>query len=170
MGHSSSDLSDLLGPEEIEPIAAAIPAIMGEAELSSFLGLSSSRIRTLAADGVFVRSGRGRFDVAVSIRRYVARLQDGAARAGRPSEGGEDLKAEKLRLTAAQREAQELKNAVTRGDLVSAEDVKQGWASILTDVRAGVLAVPARLIELSPDQRSKLDLEIRLALERLSHG
>ena len=174
MGSSATDLSHLLGTEKIEPVASAIPATMSEAELSSFLALSSSRILTLAADGVFVRSSRGRFDVAVSIRRYVARLQEGAARAGRPPDAGsDDLKAEKLRLTRAQADKEEARVKREAGDLVEAEAVTREWAGILRDLRNALLAVPSRcgavLPHLTATDTATLDREIRKALEGLAN-
>ncbi|MFN4153642.1 MAG: DNA packaging protein [Paracoccaceae bacterium] len=170
---SGTNLALLLGDDATPPAVspqAPIPATLGEAEVSRLLGIGASRLRTLARDGVAVRVGNGTYDVRATLARYLEQLRTHAARAGRAPEGGDEYKAERVLLVAAQREAQEMKNAVMRGDLVSAEDVTQGWASILTDVRAGVLAVPARLADLTPDQRGKLDAEIRLALERLSHG
>ena len=172
MGYSSSDLSDLLSDEKIEPVASAIPGTMTEAELSNFLSLSSSRIRTLAADGVFFRSGRGRFDVATSIRRYVARLQEGAAR--RTNEGGEELKAEKLRLTRAQADKEETRVKREAGELVEAEAVTRQWATILRDLRNALLAVPSRcgavLPHLTATDTATLDREIRKALEAVANG
>ena len=174
MASRATDLTSLLSTDKIEPVASVIPATMSEAELSSFLGLSSSRIRTLAADGVFVRSGRGRFDVAVSIRRYVARLQEGAARAGRPPDGGDDLKAEKLRLTRAQADKEETRVKREAGELVEAEAVAREWASILRDLRNALLAVPSRcgavLPHLTATDTATLDREIRKALEALANG
>lgn len=174
MGYSATDLSELLGGTKVEPVASAIPATMAEAELSAFLGLSSSRIRTLAADGIFVRSSRGRFDVGISVRNYVARLQEGAARAGRPSEGGDDLKAEKLRLTRAQADKEETRVKREAGDLVEAEAVTREWASILRDLRNALLAVPSRcgavLPHLTATDTATLDREIRKALEAVANG
>lgn len=175
MASSATDLSDLLGTDKIEPVASSIPSTMAEADLASFLGLSSSRIRTLAGDGVFVRSGRGRFDVAVSIRRYVARLQEGAARAGRPPDAGsDDLKAEKLRLTRAQADKEETRVKREAGDLVEADAVTREWAGILRDLRNALLAVPSRcgafLPHLSATDTATLDREIRKALEGLANG
>ena len=175
MQNSATDLSHLLGDEEPQNLSSAIPAIMAEAELSAFLGLSSSRIRTLAADGIFVRSGRGRFDVATSIRRYVARLQEGAARAGRPPEAGsDDLKAEKLRLTRAQADKEETRVKREAGELVEAEAVTREWAGILRDLRNALLAVPSRcgavLPHLTATDTATLDREIRKALEALANG
>lgn len=170
---SGTNLALLLGDDAPPPSVSpqnSIPATLSEAELAQLLGIGASRLRTLARDGVAVRVGNGTYDVRASLARYLEQLRTHAARAGRPPEGGDEYKAQRVLLTAAQRESQEMKNAVTRGDLVSAVDVKQGWASILTDVRASVLAVPARLADLTLDQRGKLDAEIRLALERLSHG
>ncbi|MFN7004243.1 MAG: hypothetical protein ACK4NW_12540 [Roseinatronobacter sp.] len=119
-----------------------------------------------------IKVRRGVYDVRASIKSYAERMRVAAERAGNPTSTGDPdaLKAEKLKLTAAQREAQEMKNSAARADLVPADEVRRGWESILADVRAGMLAVPARLSDLTPDQRAKLDSEIRLALERLSHG
>ena len=174
MRYSATDLSDLLGNEKAQNIASAIPATMTEAELSSFLALSSSRIRTLAADGIFVRSGRGRFDVATSIRRYVARLQEGAARAGRPPDGGDDLRSEKLRLTRAQADKEETRVRREAGELVEAEAVTREWSGILRDLRNALLAVPSRcgavLPHLTATDTATLDREIRKALEAIANG
>ena len=175
MGRSATDLSDLLGNDKIEPVASGIPATMSESQISDFLGLASSRIRTLARDGVFVRSGRGQFDVAASFKRYVARLQEGAARAGRPPEvGGDDLKAEKLRLTRAQADKEETRVKRESGDLVESEAVTREWASILRDVRNALLAVPSRcgavLPHLTATDTATLDREIRKVLEGLADG
>lgn len=174
MGRSTSDLSDLLADAQIGPIASGIPATMSEAQISDFLGLASSRIRTLARDGVFVRSGRGQFDVAASVKRYVARLQEGAARAGRPAEGGDDLKAEKLRLTRAQADKEETRVKRESGDLVESGEVTRQWAAILLDVRNALLAVPSRcgavLPHLTATDTATLDREIRKVLEGLADG
>lgn len=159
--------SQLSGAAE-SGVSDGIPSVMNAPDLAQFLGVSETKARTV---GVKL-DGRGRFDVRATVRTYGDRLREQAGRAGRPSESGDTyaLKVEKLRLTAAQREAQEMKNAVARGELVSAEDAQRTWTSILVDVRAALLAIPSRLPELTPEQKVQVDLELRLALERLANG
>jgi len=147
---------------------------MNEVELARFLGVEPSRIRTLARDKVIVRTARGRFDVAASVAGYCRRLSAHARTAGRPSEGGDKLKAERLRLTRAQAEAQEAKNRLTAGELVGAADVAREWQSVLRDVRAAVLAVASRygaaMPHLTATDVAALDRELRAALEGLADG
>lgn len=175
MGHSATDLSDLLGPEAEEPSSIGIPATMGEADLATFLGISSSRLRTLARDGVVVRSSRGRYDVRASLSRYLDQLRTHAARAGRPTEAaGDDYKAERTRLAREQADASALKNAALRGEMVAASDVQREWAGILRDTRNALLAVPSRcggaLPHLTAHDVAMIGREIGAALEGLANG
>ncbi|GLK84657.1 hypothetical protein GCM10017653_27270 [Ancylobacter defluvii] len=135
--------------------------------MARLLDITAERVRMLAKDGVLIKTDRGRFDTQASLQNYIRRLRESAARAGRPSQGGDALKAERLRLTSAQAEAQEAKNAVLLGELVPAADVEAKWAEILTDVRAAILAVPGRIagrMNLSATDITAIDAEIRLAL------
>ncbi|WP_322414327.1 terminase small subunit [Mesorhizobium huakuii] len=162
------DLSDLLG----EP--AAYPEIVHESQLAALLGISRQAIGEHVANGVLKRAGRAQFDLAASVKAYCAHLRLHAGRAGRPSEGGDVLKAERLRLTKAQAEAQEAKNRLAAGEMVSAEAVGREWQTILRDVRAAVLAVPSRygatMPHLTANDVAALDREIRAALEGLADG
>ena len=172
MQHSSTSLSDLLGEAEIEPVPSeGISGIMTEAELASLLGLSVSRIRSLATEGVLPRSSRGRFDVRACLRIYLDRLRESAARAGRPiAAGSDEYKAERLRLTRAQAEAQEIKNRLSAGYLVPVDSVRREWVTVATDLRAQILAIPARVasrMALSRDAAVSLEDELRAALEEL---
>lgn len=174
------DLSDLLAPEatpapskKVGPLAplCELPATIRTAELCDLLGLTSQRLGELAKNGVVKRGAeRGTYLLRESLRSYAAHLREQAGRAGRPFTGGDDLKVERTRLAKEQADAQELKNAALRAELVPAEAVTREWAAILTDVRAGMLAIPPRIPELTPALRAKLDVEIRLALERLANG
>ncbi len=145
-----------------------------ESELADLLGITANRIRTLARDGVIKRSGPARYELRSTIRDYTAHLREHASRAGRPSESNTDLKAERLRLTRAQAEAQETKNRQLSGELVGADAVSREWQSILRDVRAAVLAVPSRfgaaMPHLSASDIAALDAEIRAVLEGLADG
>lgn len=178
------DFDELLGgtataprsapPDALPASPEGLPAQISEAALAGLLGISSARVRKLATDGVLVRSGRGKFDFSQSLRQYLARLRESAERAGRPSTGGDDLKAERLRLTRAQADKEETRVARERGELVPADAVSREWAGILRDLRNALLAIPSRcgagLPHLTSTDIATLDREIRLALEGVAHG
>lgn len=171
MNYSTTDMSAFLGLD-VPTVAPAIPVTMTESEIGAFLGLATSSVRTKTRDGILVRSARGRFDVSESLRRYLDQLRSQAARAGRPV--ADDLKEEKLRLATAQADSIELKNAVSRGEMVKASDVEREWVGILRDVRSTLLAVPSRvgakLPHLTPHDVAELGTEIQSALEALANG
>ena len=174
MTYSITDMTDFLGldVQPVAPVPPVIPATMTESEIAAFLGLATSSVRTKTRDGILVRSGRARFDVAESLRRYLDQLRSQAARAGRPV--ADDLKEEKLRLATAQAVSMELKNAVSRGEMVKAVVVEREWVGILRDVRSTLLAVPSRvgakLPHLTPHDVAELGVEIKSALEALANG
>ena len=180
----NDDLDDLLGgtataqrsapPEPLPVSPQGLPAQISEAALAGLIGVNSSRVRALARDGILIRAGRGKFDFSQSLRNYLARLRESAERAGRPSADGDALKEERLKLTAAQREAQELKNAAARGELTPVAETLREWQAVLRDVRAAMLAVPSRYAasqpHLTPHDVEALTLEVKRALEGLADG
>lgn len=163
---------DLLGVGHKSP-ESTIPEIMSESELAAFLGITAPQVRSKARDGIVVRTDRGRFAVRASLKNYLAQLREHASKVGRPTYGSDELKAEKLRLAREQADKLELQNAMTRGEMLSAKSVENEWASILRDVRAGMLAVPGRLaarLNLGAHDLSEIDREIRDALEVVGNG
>lgn len=139
------------------------------AELSEWLNLSTARIHALAREGVIPRTD-GRFDLQPTIRAYVEHLR--AGQRGRQSTDP-DLNAEKLRLARANAEKIELANAKTRAALVPVAEVESAWASVLRDVRAAMLAIPARVQQrlghLTAHDVQMIDREVRDALEEASY-
>ena len=77
------------------------------------------------------------------------------------------LAAEKERLAREQADAMEIKNGQARGELVPAAEVAATWAAILTDLRAALLAVPARL-DCDVATRVAVDRELRDSLDRIA--
>lgn len=165
--NSNTSLDDLFDLDSGIPI----PGIMTEAEIAAFLGIGTSRVRTLARDGHLVKVSRGRFDARASLAAYLSRLRDGAVKAGPVTD---EMKAAKLRQTEAAAQKIEIQNAAARGELLPASAVASEWAGILRTVRAGLLAVPsrvsARLGHLSAHDLSEMDLEIRAVLAELAGG
>lgn len=87
-----------------------LDAPISQAEFAQIVGISEARVSTLISEGVLVKG-----DNAHSwLLGYCERLRDMAA--GRHSAGGLDLVQERAALARSQREAQELKNAVARGE------------------------------------------------------
>ena len=80
------------------------------------------------------------------------------------------LTTERARLAREQADAQALKNAALRRELVPAAEVERAWTDILRQVRSRVLAVPSRLrqaVALPADAVAALDRELRDALTEL---
>lgn len=87
-----------------------LDAPISQAEFAQIVGISEARVSTLISEGVLVKG-----DSAHGwLLGYCERLRDMAA--GRASLGGLDLVQERAALARSQREAQELKNAVARGE------------------------------------------------------
>jgi phage terminase Nu1 subunit (DNA packaging protein) len=144
---------------------------VGPDALAEWLGVSRATVLELARREVLKPEGRGRYPLRESIKAYCADLREKAAgRAG--ALANPSLTAERVRVTRAQAEALEFKNAAARGELLPAADVESAWAAILRDVRAGMLAVPSRVSQrlghLTPADLDTIDREIRDTLAEVS--
>ncbi|MEC5321754.1 hypothetical protein [Aurantimonas sp. A3-2-R12] len=149
-----ADIEALVGTVGKQPITTD--------ELADLLDLSVNRVLMLARSGHIPRVSKGRFERRAAVRGYIAYLRENPV--GRKS-ADPALADERRRLVREQADREAHRNAVARGELVAAADVKAEWESILTDVRAAVLAIPSRLPDLD---RERLDHEIRSALEALA--
>ena len=97
-----------------------------------------------------------------------------------PTDDGEgdgadpDYSREKARLAKEQADAQAMRNAATRREMLDAGEVVQRWSAIVSGARSALLAVPKRLRDvlpdLSPSDLAKIDAEIRRALMSLGDG
>jgi phage terminase Nu1 subunit (DNA packaging protein) len=116
--------------------------------------------------------GRGGLDPDACREAYVRRLRNAAA--GRGSEDGSELTLERTRLAREQADAQAMRNAALRRELLPAAEVEATWAGILRGVRARMLAVPSRvrqrLPHLTAGEVAAIDREIRDALVELGEG
>jgi terminase small subunit / prophage DNA-packing protein len=142
---------------------------MKTSELASIFGVSAETVRKLARSGVIVRAGR-LFPVAESVRRYAAHLRDAAAGRGKAS-GGEAAVSARARLADLQADAQEMKNAVARGELISEAEVDSAWAEVALLVRTavmdGVERAAGELPHMSRSDVAVLDRVMRGALTAL---
>ena len=137
------------------------------AELSDWLGLTANRVHALGRDGVLPRSAEKTYPLQASVRAYADHCRSLAK--GKATDAA--LAEEKVRLAREQADKIALQNAAARGELLDARTVAAEWRSIVTDLRAAVLAVPSRVAsELGFDRAATaaLDSEMRAAMEAIA--
>ncbi|GLK54339.1 phage terminase Nu1 subunit (DNA packaging protein) [Methylopila capsulata] len=167
MTHEEAFAALVADPADYPQLFPPVGATITTDQLADLLDLTPTRVQTLVRQGIIPQTSRGRYDRRDAVRAYSADMRKRAA--GRGSANPE-WTAAKTRAAEAQAVKLETANALARGDLLSAADVKAEWALILTDVRAAMLAVPSRLPELDRAAVARVDAEIRAALEGLSNG
>lgn len=138
-----------------------------QVEVATHLDLSDRQVRNLLADGVLPASkGTGGLDIdacRLAYIRYLRGLSSGQvkAEAPRPVSGEVDpmaealLLQERLRLTAAQAEGQELKNEITKRKSVPVEFSTFVLSRIAAEIASGLDTLPLTL------KRRHPDLEVR---------
>lgn len=161
---------DKLSVEELAAIEALVsePETVSAGALGEWLGLTANRVSALGRDGIIPRTDDKRFPLRSAIRAYCEHARAGAT--GRRADS--ELAAEKLRAAKATADKLELANAKARGDLLDGKQVANEWRSIITDLRAAVLAVPSRVASRMGMDRATtvaLDTEIRDAMEGIAN-
>lgn len=88
-----------------------------------------------------------------------------------PKAAGRPIEPHRTAKVMADTELVRLKAAKMRGELVPAADVEAEWASVLADLRAALLALPARIgskLALPRETVAAIDDEIRASLAALA--
>lgn len=146
---------------------------------AKLVGLTPGRISQLISQGLPVEPD-GKVDVARGKLWIAGNVDPVRAAAQANSEQGQlfqderptALTAEKTRLARAQADAAEVRNLMLRAELLKAGDVEKEWSAMLRTVRAGLLAIPARLQQqlphISAADIAVFDAELRAALEQLA--
>ncbi len=153
----------------------------------ALMGIHPRTVRDLDSRGIVVKVDRDRYDLAASLRTYASHLRNMAA--GRVPGDREQADNgagyhrdvaklsgayERARLNRAKADAEELKNAAMRRELVKATDVEREWSSVLRGLRSRILATPARvrqrLAHLSASDIAAIDEELRCALDEVARG
>jgi len=84
---------------------------------------------------------------------------------------GRPVEDHRQKLVLAQAQLAEIRAAKMRGELVPAADVEREWTAALSDLRAGLLALPSRVgakLALSRETVAAIDSEIRITLSALA--
>jgi len=137
-----------------------------QVEVASHLDLSDRQIRNLVSDGVLPSSkGAGGLDIdacRLAYIRYLRGLANGQVRAEAPAADDQSdadtakrLEQERLRLTAAQAEGQELKNDITKRKSVPTEIATFVLARLAAEIGSILDTLPLTL------KRRHPDLEVR---------
>lgn len=113
------------------------------ATLGKVLGLSERRIRELRDATVFQSSADGLYSLAEATRAYCSHMRPASGRgAAGGAAGAESLDAARIRLLEEQADAQAMKNAIQRGELIPKQDVVAGMQVAFANARARLLAIP----------------------------
>ena len=146
---------------------------IGGKDLCALLELSSGALTDLKKKGIAVHLSHDTYDLTATVRNYVVHLRGIAAGWGTADQAA-SLTTERARLAKEQADAQALKNAKARNELVEAAQVGRAWADVLRQVRARVLAVPSRLrgdlSQADPAIFLAIDRALRDALTELANG
>lgn len=118
-----------------------------QSEVAAHLDLTQPAVSQMLAEGLLPTAARrGQLDLDACRIAYIRRLREQAA--GRASlEDGDDkpdLVRERALLARAQREGQNMKNAVLRGELLPVDEVEDVVGALLDATRAKMLALPTR--------------------------
>ncbi|WAC26272.1 hypothetical protein [Ancylobacter sp. SL191] len=140
-------------------------------DLAGLLGIAPRTVRELAARGLVVKAGRGRYDLAASVASYCGHLREQAA--GRAGDAQASLAVERARQAKEAADNLALRNAEMRGELVPASQVTAVWSGTLRRLRARILAVPPRVNQRLPFLKAhdvaEIDAELREALTEIAH-
>lgn len=92
--------------------------------IAELLNLTPRWVRQLAKDGVIPKPERGKYDVTGAVQGYVKYLQ---ARADGRGVEGQDVHAERARLTRARARRAELEADALERSLLPFDEVVQAW-------------------------------------------
>jgi phage terminase Nu1 subunit (DNA packaging protein) len=130
------------------------------AEAARHIFISERRFWEKLDLGIVSRQPRGAYDLDVVRQEYLAHLGEVAGRFG---DDAPELARERARLASAQSDAQEMKNAESRRQLLAREDVGEALTAAFGRVRAKLSALPA---ELAPEAFGRRSVaEVRQTLQ-----
>ncbi len=117
-----------------------------EAELCEYLNLSGRRIRTLATEGIVVKTKAGRYDLKKSVSGYVDFIKDTKKE---EKQGIEKIKlareAEGLMHDKFKKRKTELQVMQLEKTMLLTEDVIDMWSDFATMVKSKLLNIPTKL-------------------------
>lgn len=152
------------------------PKLSAEAA-AAHLFVGMTRLRQLQREGVLPRANSADWNLDALRHRYIEHLRAvkgnhahlrNAAPAATDDEP--DLNVERAKLAREQREGHALRNAVSRGELIPAADVVEGWQSAIARARSLLLGIPTSAAEELAVLAAQGPAAVRERLADLVHG
>lgn len=114
------------------------------AALCAHLEIDRTRLSDLQGRGILPMAEEdGGYDFDGCRRAYIRHIRDVAS--GRGGSAGEKLSEERARQARAGADAQEMKNAVRRGELLEVSRVVDEYAADLEGLRGAILNIPGQI-------------------------
>ena len=146
---------------------------IGGKDLCELFDISPAALTDLKKRGIAVHLAHDAYDMTATTRAYVQHLRGMAAGWGTGDQAA-NLTSERARLAKEQADAQAIKNAKLRGELVEASEVERTWADALRQLRARIMAVPSRLRaelqDIDPQAIDAMDRALRATLTEAGNG
>lgn len=155
------------------PLGGEPEYTIGGKDLCALFDLSPAALTDLKKRGIAVHLAHDSYDLTATTRAYVQHLRGMAAGWGTGDQAA-NLTSERARLAKEQADAQAIKNAKLRGELVEASEVERTWADALRQLRARIMAVPSRLRselpDIDPQVIDAMDRALRTTLTEVGNG
>lgn len=138
-------------------------------ELAKFLSIDRTTLSRIQKEGAFLLVNKKAI-LADALQGVLKYYQDrSAGRNLQKHEQEAELLANRSRKMGAEAELALLKLAEARGALVSQDQIKSAWQSLLLRLRSELLALPERLsMQIDRETCTTIDQEIRSALTALA--
>ncbi len=114
-------------------------------ELAEIFGLSPTRIRELALEGVVIRVRRGWYALVPSVRGYIDYWKQRADRNQKPDDQIEKLRALDLRRKTAETIAAEVALQEKLENLTPTNLIADGWNAVQVQAKSAILSVPGKM-------------------------
>lgn len=114
--------------------------------IAQVIGISDRQVRNLANDGIIIKVGIGKYDLAESVKNYIKRIEEKTNMSSKDLKDLEkELTAEKvLNERAKRRKAEFIANEIEKTMHKSA-DVESVFNNIITTAKTKLLALPVKL-------------------------
>ncbi|HUX58133.1 MAG TPA: hypothetical protein VMV77_14240 [Bacteroidales bacterium] len=107
-------------------------------QLAILFDVTERYIQRLAKDGVIIKTKRGFYDLAGSVRGYIKFLRDAA-------EGKSvDLEEQKKRLYRLRADKAQIEIDLAKAEVINVDEAMKAWGQVVMIVRSRILAIPKK--------------------------
>ena len=114
-------------------------------ELAAILGKTNRRIQQLTADGILVTCGKGKYQIADAVQRYIRHAAGNPISEKRVQEAKARRIIEEARLKGAKATIEEKRADEISGKLHRSEDVREITEAMIYTIRSALAALPGRV-------------------------